>query len=59
MLLTSSIKYTPNFKGGAFISDAVVQFYLYCTVLLNKAWTRELSMGKIFDKDLNRFICSG
>ena len=37
MLLTSSIKYTPTFKGGSFISDAVVQCYLYYAALLNKA----------------------
>ena len=37
MLRTSSVKYTPTFKGGTLISDAVVQFYLYYTALLNKA----------------------
>ena len=37
MLLTSNIKYTPTFKGGTFISDAVVQFFLHYKALLNKA----------------------
>ena len=33
----NSIKYTLTFKGATFISDDVVQFYLYYTALLNKA----------------------
>ena len=58
MLWTSSIKYTPTFKGGAFISDVVVQFYLYYTALLNKAWTH-YPWVHIFYNDLNRLIFLG
>ena len=36
-----------------------MQFYLYYTALLNKAWTHALSMGTIFYKDLNRLIYLG
>ena len=38
----SEPKYTPTFKGGTFISDAVVQ----CLSLsLNKAWTQVLRIA--------------
>ena len=53
-MLTSSIKYSPTFKGGTFISDAVMEYYLYYTALRNKAWTH--AWVQIFDKDLNRLI---
>ena len=48
MLWSSSIKQTPTFKGGTFISDAMVQCYLYYTALLNKAWTCALSVSRNF-----------
>ena len=42
MLWTSSVKYTPTFKGGTFIRDAVVQ----CLSLsLDKAWTQVLCIA--------------
>ena len=53
MLRTSSIKYAANFKGGTFISYAVVHVYLYYTALLNKARTQALCIANL-DKFLRR-----
>ena len=60
MLWTSSIKYIITFKGGTFISHAVVQLYLYYTALFNKTWPHALFMETYFlNKILNRLIYLG
>ena len=62
MLRTSSIKYTPFFKGGTFMSDIVAQ----CFSLLHSFAKKCPNPGSVhcqfvksFDKDLKRLIYLG
>ena len=46
VLWISSIKYTPTFKGEAFISSVFISTVFISTVLLNKAWPQVLRNGR-------------